>query len=279
MTQELVTKTKDELVINKQQDDSFLSPGRFEHYFRMARMICQSALVPKSYQGKPEDVLVAMEMGRSLNLSPLSAVQNIAVINGKPTLYGDGVLAVCSGHPEFEDISEQQIIKNNQLAGYKCSVKRKGRTEVVKTFTIEDAKMAGLWDKSGPWKQYPERMLQMRARGFALRDSFADALGGVRFAEEVQDYEVKDVTPKKSVKQDLKSLIDNNKATVIEEVADIKASSEPVNIDQLIMIRDALTENKIDTKKCEAILQKFNVSHVEQLLSENVEDFIAQLIE
>lgn len=196
--------------------NSYLSQGNFEHSYRMANMIAASAMVPKAFQGKPQDVLVAMEMGRSIGLSPLSAVQNIAVINGKPSLYGDAVLAVCSGHPEFENINEEKLYdKDNKLLGYRCSVKRRDRDLVTKTFTIEDAVTAKLWAKEGPWKSYPERMLQMRARGFALRDSFADALGGVRFAEEVEDYEVKDITPKQNpqdIKQDLKALVDKNKA-------------------------------------------------------------------
>ena len=69
------------------------------------------------------------------------------------------------------------------------------------TFSEQDAKVAGLWGKSGPWKQYPKRMLQMRARGFNLRDNFADILGGLITAEEARDMpeaewsEVKDDKP------------------------------------------------------------------------------------
>lgn len=195
---------------------SYLSQENFEHFYRMANMIAQSSMVPKAYAGKPQDVLISMEMGRSLGLSPLSAVQNIAVINGKPSLYGDAVLAVCSGHPDFENIEEEPILEGNKTIGYICTVKRKGRSAVTQSFTIEQATAAGLWGRMGPWKQYPERMLQMRARAFALRDSFADALGGVRVVEEVQDFkEVKDITPKKEksnqAKAELESLLNKNK--------------------------------------------------------------------
>lgn len=195
--------------------DSYFSVSNFEHYFRISKMISSSELVPKSYKDRAHDVLIAMELGRSLGLAPLQAVQNIAVINGKPALYGDAVLAVCSGHPDFENIEEQPIHGNqNEVVGYSCTVKRKGRSPVTQVFTIENAKAAGLWGKMGPWKSYPERMLQMRARGFALRDSFADALGGVKIAEEIQDYprEIKDITPRNNIDSDLRALIDKNKA-------------------------------------------------------------------
>ena len=65
---------------------------------------------------------------------------------------------------------------------------------------MEDAKLAGLTTRSPVWKSYPKRMLQMRARGFALRDQFADALKGLSSAEEVRDYDIKksskNITPK-----------------------------------------------------------------------------------
>ena len=80
-----------------------------------------------------------------------------------------------------------------------CTVKRKGDPEVKSgEFSVADAKKAGLWGKTGPWTQYSDRMLKMRARGFALRDGFSDVLRGLGIAEEVQDYQaIKDVTPPK----------------------------------------------------------------------------------
>jgi hypothetical protein len=69
-----------------------------------------------------------------------------------------------------------------------CVAKRKGRKPVTARFSVEDAKRAGLWGKQGPWSAYPKRMMQMRARGFALRDAFPDVLKGMITAEEAQDY-------------------------------------------------------------------------------------------
>jgi hypothetical protein len=84
-----------------------------------------------------------------------------------------------------------------------CVAKRKGRKPVVAKFSVEDAKRAGLWAKQGPWSAYPKRMMQMRARGFALRDAFPDVLKGLITAEEAQDYpdeakpkQAKDITPR-----------------------------------------------------------------------------------
>jgi hypothetical protein len=68
-----------------------------------------------------------------------------------------------------------------------CTVWRKNSVKHTQTFSKEDAQKAGLWGKSGPWTSYPKRMLAMRARGFALRSQFADALAGLITREEAED--------------------------------------------------------------------------------------------
>lgn len=176
---------------------TLLTPSNLKEAMEYATIIANSAMVPKTYQGKAGDILVAVQMGAELGLKPIQALQNIAVINGKPSVYGDALLALVQAHPSFEDIKEWYDDKTNTAF---CTVKRKNQTEHTVSFSIEDAKKAGLWGKSGPWTQYPKRMMQMRARGFALRDKFADALGGLITVEEAQDYQVvdtqeKDVTP------------------------------------------------------------------------------------
>ena len=117
-----------------------------------------------------------------LGLQPMQAMQSIAVINGRPSLWGDAMLALVKAHPAFEWIKEEC---DGNVAT--CTIKRRGEPEVVQSFSLEEAKRAGLTGKQGPWTQYPKRMLQMRARGFALRDAFPDALRGVVSAEEARD--------------------------------------------------------------------------------------------
>ncbi|WP_460452623.1 recombinase family protein, partial [Alsobacter sp. SYSU BS001988] len=68
-----------------------------------------------------------------------------------------------------------------------CQVRRKGeRSWLVRSFDTADAIRARVWGKAGPWSEYPKRMLQMRARAFALRDGFPDVLGGLYLREEVE---------------------------------------------------------------------------------------------
>lgn len=159
-----------------------LAPKDLDEAMRFADMLASSSIVPKDYIGKPGNCLVAIQWGMELGLQPMQAMQSIAVINGRPSLWGDAMLALVKAHPAFEWIKEEC---DGSVAV--CTIKRRGEPEVTQSFSLEEAKRAGLTGKQGPWTQYPKRMLQMRARGFALRDAFPDALRGVVSAEEARD--------------------------------------------------------------------------------------------
>lgn len=168
--------------ITTQKQNFSLAPKDLDEAMRFADMLAGSSIVPKDYIGKPGNCLVAIQWGMELGLQPMQAMQSIAVINGRPSLWGDAMLALVKAHPAFEWIKEEC---DGNVAT--CTIKRRGEPEVVQSFSLEEAKRAGLTGKQGPWTQYPKRMLQMRARGFALRDAFPDALRGVVSAEEARD--------------------------------------------------------------------------------------------
>ena len=166
----------------------------------VAKMLAESDLVPKAYRGKPSDILIAGAMGARLGVDLFTALSGIASVNGRPSLYGDLLMAVCANHADFQDCEESfdgTPYEDNFKAV--CSVTRKNRKPVVRTFSVIEAKEASLWKKVGPWTATPQRMLQMRARAFALRDTFADALAGFQSYEESKDSELIDVTPTASV--------------------------------------------------------------------------------
>lgn len=168
------------------QKQSFsLTPQTLEEAMHFATMMSKSTIVPKDYQGNPGNILVAVQWGMELGLQPLQAMQNIAVINGRPSIWGDALLAIVRGSGLLESIKE-----DISETGAVCTIKRRGEDPVSREFTIEDAKRAGLYGKQGPWQQYPKRMMQMRARAFALRDVFPDVLRGVYIAEEARDMPV-----------------------------------------------------------------------------------------
>ncbi len=176
-----------ELMVSKAATGGFLAnPKTFEEAWRIAQVLADSDMVPKDYKGKPANCMVAMQWGNDVGLPGLQALQNIAVINGRPSIWGDAALALVQSHPAYVGHREwMEGEGENRVAC--CAVTRKGSPEHIQRFGVAEAKKASLWGKQGPWQQYPDRMMQMRARGFALRDRFADALRGLSIGEEAQD--------------------------------------------------------------------------------------------
>jgi ribosomal protein L12E/L44/L45/RPP1/RPP2 len=159
-------------------------PRSFGELLEFCKMVAASGMTPPDYVGNPGAVLVAIQMGAELGLGPMAALQNIAVINGRPSVWGDAGLAIVKTHPSFVSIKED--IRDD---GTTVTLARRGEPDVTRSFTIADAREANLWDKKGTWQNYPKRMMQMRARWWAMRDQFPDALRGIHSAEESHDIE------------------------------------------------------------------------------------------
>lgn len=162
-----------------------LSPQTFEQALQFAEYLAASELVPKQFRGKPGDCLIAMQWGYEVDLKPLQALNSIAVINGKPGLYGDAGKAILLSKGCIIDEDDIAVIK--QLGRGRCKITRPGRPPVERTFSLDDAKVAGLLGKDGPWKTYPQRQMSWRAFWFAARDAAADLLRGFPGAEESMD--------------------------------------------------------------------------------------------
>lgn len=207
----------------------------FDQLMRFAEMAATSGMVPSAYNGKPGAVLIAVQMGSELGLAPMQSLQNIAVINGRPSVWGDAMPALIKASPVCDDIIEAFEGSGENMVAI-CVAKRKGKAPVEARFSVEDAKAAGLWNKVGPWKNYPKRMLQMRARGFALRDAFPDVLRGLISAEEASDMPA-----------------DNFQASVMQNQPQQKSiegrRERPTDYVQLIQARLAKCQSTEDVKK------------------------------
>lgn len=203
-------------IIVQEQNGGFMSVRTIAEAERCAEIIAKSSFCPKGMMDKPGDVLVALQMGQELGLKPMQALQNIAVINGRPSIWGDAMLAVCRQSLDFEFIKEDY---DELKKAFICTVKRRNEPECIRTFSMEEASQAGLLKKDGPWQTYPKRMLQMRARGFALRDAFPDLLRGIISKEEAQDMP--------------KDRVDYSKMKVVEAIA---------TEDQLLDLREKMYE-------------------------------------
>lgn len=192
--------------------------------WQFAEIYSRSDAVGDCFRGKPDNVYIVLQHASILGVPPLEAVQGMYVVKGKVSAYGDFLLALCMRHASFEDIIEEFVGEvNTDSFAAKCTVCRKGRSPTVRTYSIQDAKDASLWNRNAVWKSYWKRMLQMRARGIALRDSFPDALHGMSVIEEyvgVEGYEVKlvDYPVKQIANNAIDSLSEADMASLINEV-------------------------------------------------------------
>ena len=171
-------------------------PTDLDSVYRLATAISKSGIAP-SGMNTPEQIMVAILHGAEIGLPPMASVQRIAVIGGRATLWGDAALGLIMASPAYED-HEESIEGEGDERTATCTFYRKGKKPKTAKFSVADAKRARLWAKSGPWTTNPDRMLQMRARGFSSRDAFPDVLGGLYLQEEMEGIDAIDVTPRAS---------------------------------------------------------------------------------
>lgn len=163
-------------------------------------MVVGAGLAPDSFNGDQKKMAVAIMKGLEIGVPPLTALANIAIINGRPSIWGDLAVALVQRQNLIAEISNKEFGtepgENAEVSDFKedfgveVRIRRKGQDgEYVGRFTVGDAKRAKLWmnPKKAPWMQYPRRMLLNRARAFALRDGFADCLAGLYIREELED--------------------------------------------------------------------------------------------
>lgn len=172
-----------------------IQPQNWQEVTAIAGAICRARMAPKSYcdqQGNPypDKVSIAILHGLELGLTPMAALQSLAVINGMPAVFGDGLVALVRASGLLEDL--QEGIEKDEKTGAPliawCKVKRKGEASwKERALTWPEVVRAGWAGKPGPWSQTPGRMMAVRVRGWLLRDMFADVLRGLHAAEEVED--------------------------------------------------------------------------------------------
>lgn len=250
--------------------NDLITPKSYEELERFSNMVAKSAMTPKNYQGKPSDCLIAMMYGHELGLKPLQSLNGVTVLNGKPCVYGDTLVALCRASGDLECLNEEIQGEGDNMRAV-CVVKRRDEAQEKRyEFSVIDAKLAKLWGKFGPWAQYPKRMLQMRARGFALRDVFADKLQGLITVEEARDY------PKIEAQQEL-TAIDTptiNTSVIFETCK--KNLLDATNKDELnVIVKEIKAQTDLLDKKQETELRGIYINRkksFDELATQDIAD-------
>ena len=163
-----------------------LEPNTFEAAYQMAGCIAQTGMCGVK---SAEDALVRLMTGRELGLSAMQSLRAVYVVNGRPGLDASVMQALAERHPECEVFTFEESTAERAT----LRVKRKGKPEQRITWTLNDAKAAGLVKAGGNWASYPTQMLRARCKADAARLEFPDALFGISSIEELRD--IGDVMP------------------------------------------------------------------------------------
>jgi hypothetical protein len=166
--------------------------------FRFAKCYLQSNLAPASFKNE-QQLVIAWAMAAELGLSPLQAVEGMSIINNRVGIMGDLALAMVEASGQLE---QKRVEYSGEGDALECKVtlQRKGRQAQTYSFSVKEARAAGIYERSSTWNGYPRRMCYYRALGFALRDEFADILKGTKTVEELMDYPVEEPRSGRRVK-------------------------------------------------------------------------------
>lgn len=160
--------------------------------WRCAGFLAKSALVPETnYKGQPENCLIALDLANRSGMSPLTIMQNLYIVKGKPAWAGQFAIALVNASRRFAKPLRPVFFGEEGTNTWGCymeTVDLEGKKVVGSKITIQMAKDEGWYNKSGSkWVTMPEQMLMYRAGAFFARVHCPDVLYGVQMVEEVKD--------------------------------------------------------------------------------------------
>ena len=256
-----------------------LMPQSFADKYKMAGVLCNSGMLPVGLN-TPEKVCVALEWGHELQLPPMVAVNNIAVINGKPTLSADIMHAIAKRNPEYGGLKWLQL--SDTVA--ECVITRTTATYTEETagyYDIDMARNANLLSKDN-WKKYPQRMLKHRALSYALRDAFPDILAGIYSPEEMDGVQSvaapeRNITPPRTTDEEcMKKKTLNELAGIMSSVYpdDSPVFSEKDKADYRAMVKNGKLSQALKSAAAECDERIFSFSNAEEALPPVQEDIV-----
>ena len=161
----------------------------FNQILRAADMLSKTSIIPQSYQGKPQDCFVAIEMANRMGVSPMVVMQNMYVVKGKPSWAGQACTMLINSCGKFKDVKHiytgEKGKPNRGCYVTATRISDGSRVDGVEV-TMQMAQSEG-WTSNSKWRNMPELMLAYRASAFFARVYCPEAMMGVQTAEEVYD--------------------------------------------------------------------------------------------
>lgn len=202
---ELQAAQNSEMIATPQYRSMWNDKGMLEQAFKVATYLSKSALVPQdTYYGRPENCLIAVDLANRSGMSPLTIMQNLYIVKGKPAWAGQFAIALVNGSRRFARPLKPVFFgepNTREWGCYMTTTTLQGEEVCGAKITMQMAQDEGWVNKPGSkWKTMPEQMLQYRAGAFFARVYCPDVLYGIQMAEEVKDTFGYDPEEKQTVK-------------------------------------------------------------------------------
>lgn len=184
MENEIIIKEENQVAIVKEE----LGLSKL---MEMAQLLSKSTIVPVAYQNRPENCIIALDMANRMGVSPLVVMQNLYVIQGKPSFSGSAIASMIRSNPKFRNVELHYVGKEGDDSwGAYVTAENISTGKELKggTVTIAISKKEGWYQKSGSkWQTMPEIMLAYRAYAWFGRVFCPELLMGLQSSEEVYD--------------------------------------------------------------------------------------------
>jgi len=158
---------------------------------KMAEMLAQSTIIPETYRRRPENCFIALDMASRMGLSPMIVMQNLYIIQGKPSFSGSAIAAMINASSKFEDVELVYVGEEGKdsWGAYVTGTRRTSGKQIKGgTVTLAISKKEGWYQKSGSkWQTMPEIMLAYRAYTWFGRVHAPELLMGLQSSEEIYD--------------------------------------------------------------------------------------------
>lgn len=166
----------------------FSGEDNFKNAMKMAEQLAKSDMIPAVYKGKPENCIIALELSNRLKLSPFLVMQNMYIVQGKPSWSSSFIISCINGSGRFTGPLKFEMDANRTKCRAWAVEKASGEKLVGPLITMEMAQSEGWLNKNGSkWKTMPELMLRYRAAAFFGRLYCPEIINGMLTDDEAQD--------------------------------------------------------------------------------------------
>lgn len=197
----------------------YSSSDTFQLAYQMAKGLSQSTLVPQTFQNNPANCLIALEQSNRLNISPMAVMQNLYIVQGKPSFSSSFIIGLINASKKYDmELQFDEEEKDGKPYACTCWTELNGRRVSGIKITMDMADKEGWLKKNGSkWQTMPQVMLRYRAASFFARMNCPELSIGLYTKEELDDFPTS-----KNSKASLNNILadEEDDIVVVSEVVD-----------------------------------------------------------